>query len=78
MHYVLDEAASLGHMEALDDAVDKYRGYGIRLQFYFQSISQLKKCFPDGQDQTLLSQCVAGVHGDQRPADGGVCEQPAG
>ena len=55
VHFVLDEAASLGHMEALDDAVDKYRGYGVRLQFYFQSVSQLKKCFPDGQDQTLLS-----------------------
>jgi len=54
-HFVLDEAASLGHMEALDDAVDKYRGYGVRLQFYFQSLGQLKKCFPDGQDQTLLS-----------------------
>ena len=25
------------------------------LQFYFQSVSQLRKCFPDGQDQTLLS-----------------------
>jgi type IV secretion system protein VirD4 len=55
VHFVLDEAASLGHMEALDDAVDKYRGYGVRLQFYFQSLGQLKKCFPDGQDQTLLS-----------------------
>ena len=55
VHYVLDEAASLGHMEALDDAVDKYRGYGIRLQFYFQSVSQLRKSFPDGQDQTLVS-----------------------
>ena len=53
--FVLDEAASLGHMEALDDAVDKYRGFGVRLQFYFQSVSQLRKCFPDGQDQTLLS-----------------------
>ena len=42
-------------MDALDDAVDKYRGYGVRLQFYFQSVSQLRKCFPDGQDQTLLS-----------------------
>jgi type IV secretion system protein VirD4 len=52
---VLDEAASLGHMEALDDAVDKYRGYGVRLQFYFQSVSQLRKSFPEGQDQTLLS-----------------------
>ena len=55
VHFVLDEAASLGHMEALDDAVDKYRGYGVRLQFYYQSLGQLKKCFPDGQDQTLLS-----------------------
>ena len=55
VNFVLDEAASLGHMEALDDAVDKLRGYGVRLQFYYQSVSQLKQCFPDGQDQTLLS-----------------------
>jgi type IV secretion system protein VirD4 len=55
VHFVLDEAATLGKMEAIDDAVDKYRGYGVRLQFYYQSIGQLKKCFPDGQEQTLLS-----------------------
>jgi type IV secretion system protein VirD4 len=55
VHFVLDEAASLGHMEAIDDAVDKYRGYGVRLQFYYQSVGQLKRCFPDGQEQTLLS-----------------------
>lgn len=55
VHFVLDEAASLGHMEVLDDAVDKFRAYSIRLQFYFQSMGQLKKSFPDGQDQTLLS-----------------------
>jgi len=55
VHFVLDEAASLGHMEAIDDAIDKYRSYSVRLQFYFQSLGQLKKCFPDGQDQTLLS-----------------------
>jgi type IV secretion system protein VirD4 len=55
VHFVLDEAASLGKMEALDDAVDKYRGYGIRLQFYYQSLGQLKKCWPEGGDQTLLS-----------------------
>ena len=53
--FILDEAASLGHMESLDDAVDKYRGYGVRLQLYYQSLGQIKKCFPDGQDQTLLS-----------------------
>lgn len=55
VHFVLDEAASLGHMEALNDAVDKYRGYGVRLQFYYQSLGQLKKCWPEGGDQTLLS-----------------------
>jgi hypothetical protein len=37
--------------------VYKYRGYGVRLQFYYQSVGQLKKCFPDGQEQTLLSNC---------------------
>ncbi len=55
VHFVLDEAASLGHLEAVDDAVDKYRGYGVRLQFYVQSLGQLKTCFPNGQEQTLLS-----------------------
>jgi type IV secretion system protein VirD4 len=55
VHFVIDEAASLGHLDAIDDAVDKYRGYGVRLQFYLQSLGQLKKCFPDGQEQTLLS-----------------------
>lgn len=55
VHFILDEAASLGHLDVLDDAVDKYRGYGVRLQFYYQSLGQLKKCWPDGADQTLLS-----------------------
>ena len=55
VHFVLDEAATLSHMDAIDDAVDKYRGYGVRLQFYYQSIGQLRKCFPDGGEQTLLS-----------------------
>jgi type IV secretion system protein VirD4 len=55
VHFILDEAAALGHMQALDDAVDKYAGYGIRLQFYYQSMGQLKKCWPGDQGQTLLS-----------------------
>jgi len=55
VHFLLDEASSLGHMEQIDDAVDKYRAYGVRLIFGFQSLGQLKRCFPEGQDQTLLS-----------------------
>ncbi len=71
VHFVLDEAASLGHMESLDDAVDKYRGYGVRLQLYYQSLGQLKKCWPEGQEQTLLSnttQVFFGVN-DQQTAE---------
>lgn len=65
VQFVLDEAGSLGPLEVVDDAVDKFRGYGVRLQFYYQSLGQLKKCFPNGQDQTLLSntsQCFFGVN----------------
>jgi type IV secretion system protein VirD4 len=67
-HFIIDEAASLGHLDSIDDAVDKYRGYGVRLQFYFQSLGQLKKCFPEGQEQTLLSnasQIFFGVNDNQ-------------
>jgi type IV secretion system protein VirD4 len=55
VHFLLDEAASLGHMDALDDALAIGRGYGLRIQWYFQSVSQLKLAFPDGKDGTLLS-----------------------
>jgi type IV secretion system protein VirD4 len=68
VHFVLDEAASLGHLESLDDAVDKFRGYGVRLQLYYQSLGQLKTCWPDGRDQTLLSnvsQVFFGVNDEQ-------------
>ena len=55
VNLILDEAAVLGHLDAIDAAVDIGRGYGIRFQFYYQSLGQLRTCFPDGQDQTLLS-----------------------
>lgn len=71
VRFILDEAASLGHMDAIDDAVDKLRGYGVRLLFLWQSLGQLRKCFPDGQEQTLLSnvtQVFFGVQ-DQQTAE---------
>jgi type IV secretion system protein VirD4 len=55
VHFILDEAASLQHLDCIDDALALGRGYGIRLQFYFQSCAQAKKNFPDGQEQTLFS-----------------------
>ena len=55
VNFVLDESSTIGHLESLDDAIDKYRAYSVRLHFYFQSLGQLKKCFPDGGDITFLS-----------------------
>lgn len=55
VHFILDEMAAVGHMQSIDDAIGLGRAYGIRLQFYFQSMGQLKTTFPNGQDQTLLS-----------------------
>jgi type IV secretion system protein VirD4 len=71
VYFILDEMASLEHLTAIDDAVDKYRGYGVRLICLFQSIGQLRRCFPDGQEQTLLSnttQVFFGVN-DQQTAE---------
>lgn len=57
VRFVLDEAASLGQMKPLEDAVDKFAGYGVRLIFIYQAIGQLQKCWREGMDQTLLSNC---------------------
>ncbi len=67
VHFLIDEAASLGHLQQLDDAIDKYRGYGVRLILLYQSLGQLKKCFPEGQDQTLLSNVTQVFFGVQEP-----------
>src|SRR5260370_40707284 len=55
VHFILDESASLGQMDAVEDLVDKYRKYGCRAQFYYQSIGQLNKCWPKDQGTTLMS-----------------------
>jgi type IV secretion system protein VirD4 len=71
VHFLLDEAASLGHMECIDDVLAIGRGYGIRCHFFYQSMAQLQTTFPEGQDQTFLanvSQIFFGVQ-DQATAE---------
>ncbi len=58
VNYILDEAAVLGHLESIDSAIGIGRGYGIRLNLYYQSIGQLTQCFPEGQHVTVLSNCT--------------------
>jgi hypothetical protein len=71
VHFVLDEAVTLARMSSIEDALGIGRAYGIKLQLYYQSIGQLKKCFAEGQDVTVLSnttQIFFGVS-DQQTAD---------
>lgn len=54
VHFMIDEAAAVGHLDVIDDAIAMGRAYGIRLIFIFQSPGQLKKCFPENE-QTFLA-----------------------
>jgi type IV secretion system protein VirD4 len=58
VHFKVDEAASLGKLDAINDALDKFRAYGVRLTLYYQSVGQLSKCFPEDKGQTALSNCT--------------------
>lgn len=78
VHFVLDEMASVGRLDAIDDALDKYRGFGIRLQLYFQSMGQLKRCFPEGQDVTLISNTTQVFFWRERPNHGRLRERSFG
>ncbi|MCE9566238.1 MAG: type IV secretory system conjugative DNA transfer family protein [Planctomycetes bacterium] len=55
VNVILDECAALGHLEAIDDMLTIGRGFGLKITAIFQSMAQLKKVFPEGQDGVLLS-----------------------
>jgi type IV secretion system protein VirD4 len=55
VRFILDEAGSLKRMEALEDLVDKLRSYGVRGTFIYQDLGQLKKCWQEGAEITLLA-----------------------
>ena len=43
--FLIDEAAHIGKIKVLEQAVTLMRGMGIRLWFFFQSLNQLKECY---------------------------------
>ena len=55
VHFLLDEAASLGAMPALYNSVQFGRSYGIRSTYLFQSSSQVERCFPESQRSDFMS-----------------------
>lgn len=55
MRFVLDEASSLGQMDALYAAVQYGRSFGIRSTFLFQALSQVERVFPESQRDDFLA-----------------------
>jgi type IV secretion system protein VirD4 len=53
VQFYIDEAAHIGKMQILEDALTLMRGYGIRIWLFFQSLGQLQKCYGEST-QTIL------------------------
>jgi len=56
--FMLDEAAQLGHLDELVQAITLLRGYGMQVWTFWQDINQIKRIYPDDW-QTLLNNCKA-------------------
>jgi type IV secretion system protein VirD4 len=54
--FIIDEAAQLGHMPQLREAVTLTRGYGVRTMMVLQSPAQLKVMFPVDHD-VIVENC---------------------
>jgi type IV secretion system protein VirD4 len=49
VHCLIDEAGSIGRMECLKDVLNVGRGFGLRMQLYYQDTGQLKTCWENPQ-----------------------------
>lgn len=54
--FMLDEAAQLGTLPQLRQAITLMRGYGLQTWSFWQDVSQLKRLYPDDW-QTMINNC---------------------
>ncbi len=65
VHGVIDEAAAVGAMKAIDTALSVGRSYGLRIQTYWQAMPQMETVYPHGQHLAVLAQCTQVYFGVQ-------------
>lgn len=54
---LIDEAAQLGQLPALEEAITLARGFGVQLWSFWQDVSQIKRTFPETWE-TVLNNCA--------------------
>lgn len=71
VNFIIDEAAAFGYSEHFSNMLNLGREAHIKLMFIYQSFGQLKSCWPEGNELTLLSNCSLTVFGvnDNATAD---------
>ena len=77
VHFILDEAASLGHMEAIDDAMDMGSRVWHPPPVLLPVARPAQKELPERAGSDAARQHDAGLFRGERPRDRRVREQPA-
>jgi type IV secretion system protein VirD4 len=54
--FIVDEAAQLGELPQLRQAITLLRGYGVRVWSFWQDLSQLRRLYPNDWE-TILNNC---------------------
>lgn len=49
VHAIIDEAGSVGQMDCISDVLNVGRGFGLKLQLYYQDMGRLKECWKNPQ-----------------------------
>ncbi len=55
VHFIIDEAGSVGPMDCVTDVLNVGRAYSLRLGLYYQDYAQLQRCWPNGASQGVLA-----------------------
>ena len=66
--FAMDEFNTLGRQDTIDRAMGLIAGFGVKLWPVFQSIDQLKACFPGTWDN-FIRNCSAVQYAGDHPAD---------
>ncbi len=61
--FLLDEAAQLGSLELLPQAVSLLRGYGLQLWTFWQDLSQIMKLYPNNWESLVNNAAVLQAFG---------------